>query len=77
MSPGFLDVMILLPSLIDGHLKGGLFLEVKTMKGRASPQQKDWIERLNFYGYHAQIARGADEMMKLTEGWISRSPFKQ
>lgn len=33
----------------------GLFIEMKTDKGRASKAQKWWIEKLNAAGYFAQV----------------------
>lgn len=36
----------------------GLFIELKTETGRASKEQKDWIEKLNANGYLAVICVG-------------------
>lgn len=39
----------------------GLFIELKTIKGRISDEQQDWIEKLNERGYCALVAYGFDE----------------
>lgn len=44
----------------------GMFLEVKTKKGKATPSQKKFIEDMRMEGYEAVIAYGADEAI----GWI-------
>ncbi|MES1926549.1 VRR-NUC domain-containing protein [Salinisphaera sp. T31B1] len=36
----------------------GLYVEMKTTKGRTSPEQRDWIERLQGEGYRAAVCRG-------------------
>lgn len=36
----------------------GLYVEMKTAKGRTSPPQRDWIERLQAEGYRAVVCRG-------------------
>lgn len=38
----------------------GLAIELKSMTGYASRDQKDWIERLRDNGYRAEVCRGAD-----------------
>lgn len=75
MSPGFPDVSILLPSVYEGKMKGGLFLEFKTLKGQLSITQKEWIERLNKYGYVAEVVRSFDKAWDRTTEWIANSPF--
>ena len=39
----------------------GLFVEMKTQVGHASPEQKDWLKALALQGYCAVICKGADE----------------
>lgn len=33
----------------------GFFIELKSKKGRVSPEQKDWIKKLNEAGYRVEI----------------------
>lgn len=57
VAQGVPDLFIPTPS----HGFHGFFIEMKTQKGRASKEQKDWIEFLRLQGYHAIIAKGWDE----------------
>lgn len=41
----------------------GLAIEVKTPNGRASPEQKEWIAKLNSRGWSAHITHGLDEAL--------------
>lgn len=48
----------------------GLFIEMKTDKGRASDTQKWWIERLNAAGYFAQVCHGWEAAVDLLERYL-------
>lgn len=39
----------------------GLFIEMKTEKGRLDPKQKRWIEILEAFGYKCVVAHGWEE----------------
>lgn len=41
--------------------KHGLFIEMKTPKGRATPQQRDWLEFLSEKGYEAVLCYGWED----------------
>ena len=57
---------IFLPVPRDGF--HGLWIEMKRVKGgKVSPEQKEWIEILNSYGYFAIVCRGADEAIHALE----------
>lgn len=56
VSPGYPDIILDYPS--QGY--HGLRIELKSMTGYASREQKDWIERLRANGYRAEVCRGAD-----------------
>ena len=43
----------------------GLALEIKTIKGRATKEQKEWIKNLNDRGYFAAVCTGFDEFEKV------------
>jgi hypothetical protein len=45
----------------------GLFVEMKSASGRASDEQKYWIEKLNNQGYMAVIAKGHSEAIRFVE----------
>lgn len=49
----------------------GLFIEMKTDTGRASPAQKWWIERLNAAGYFAEVCHGWESAVRTLEWYLS------
>ena len=51
---GFPDLQLNLPR--GGY--AGLFIELKTLVGRTSPEQKEWLERLNAGGNRAVVCKG-------------------
>ena len=67
-----------------GHLKGypdlfiavakggyyGLFIEMKTKKGKASNEQEEIIKKLNQEGYYAIICYGFDNAMKTINDYM-------
>jgi hypothetical protein len=52
--------------------KHGLFLEMKRVKpkGRLTPNQKDWLERLSAAGYHCAVAYGCDHALTLLDEYL-------
>ena len=53
---GIPDLLIYTPS---GD-KIGLALELKTLTGRPSPEQKEWVKTLTDFGWSASIVKGYD-----------------
>jgi hypothetical protein len=49
----------------------GLFIELKTLTGRASPEQKYWIERLNAAGNYAMVCKGWLSAKETIESYLS------
>lgn len=49
----------------------GLFIEMKSEKGKISENQQKWIDRLNEQGYLAVVAFGLDEAKKAVEGYLN------
>ena len=61
------------PDLQITEAKGGyfgLFLELKTNKGRATKDQKEWIKDLTNRGYKALIVKGIDECIKAIDNYM-------
>ena len=56
-SKGVPDMLIYEPR----GMYAGLAIEVKTEKGRASDEQKEWIRQLNSKGWRAEICKGFEE----------------
>jgi hypothetical protein len=48
----------------------GLFIEIKTEKGRATKSQKEWIKALNERGYKAVICKGFEECKKEIDKYL-------
>lgn len=49
----------------------GLFIEVKSKIGRASPEQKAFIQRMRDVGYRAEICHGADQVINTMKDYIN------
>ena len=74
-------------SLRNGYVKGfpdlfiyearggyhGLAIEIKTIKGRATKEQKEWIEALNERGYKAEVVKGLPEILNCIDAYLKRS----
>lgn len=67
MAPGFPDLALLIPR--NGF--HGLFIELKSAKGKVSNAQKVWIERLRNQGYKAEVCFGLDLAMKVTDEYLT------
>jgi hypothetical protein len=48
-----------------------LFIELKTDKGIASKEQKEWIKQLNKRGYYASICKGFLEAQKVIDDYFA------
>ena len=53
--------------------KFGLFIEIKTIKGRPTSVQKEWINDLNIRGYHAEICKGLPAIVKCIDEYLSKT----
>lgn len=49
----------------------GLFIEMKTAEGRATKEQRWWIEHLSAAGYFAQVCHGWEAAVALLEWYLS------
>ena len=67
MKPGFPDLLILEPR---GKYHG-LAIEMKSLKGRASADQKDWLKRLHEKGYATALCYGADAAIQVINKYRS------
>lgn len=55
----------------------GLFIELKTIKGRATDVQRDWINDLNDRGYYAEICKGLPATIKTIETYMEQQETKR
>ena len=71
-SRGFPDLQIC--EARGGHF--GLFIELKTLKGRPTAVQRDWINDLNDRGYCAEICKGLDDSLSAIDNYMSKGITK-
>jgi hypothetical protein len=63
---GIPDIFVAIPR----GIHNGLFIEMKSLKGRLSEAQKEYLERLNKQGYIAQACYGFEAAKALTESYL-------
>lgn len=49
----------------------GLYIELKTLTGYASKEQKQWVERLREQGYRAEVCRGWVQAWRVIREYLS------
>ena len=54
----------------------GLALEIKTIKGRATKEQKEWIAALQKRNYKAEICKGLPAILQLIDDYLSKDKTK-
>jgi len=67
--PGVLDIFCSFPG--GGH--HGLYIEMKSLTGYPSREQRAWIAESVRLGYHAACCRGAGEAMKVWREYVEAS----
>ena len=65
--PGVPDY--LLPVQRGEHV--GLAIELKTAKGRTSPEQREWLAHLTQEGWMATVARGWEQAWDVTRDYLA------
>lgn len=68
---GVPDLFLALPSVDCG----GLWIEMKAEKGKASQEQLEYLERLSGVGYEAHLCKGADAAIHVISEYMVR--YKQ
>ena len=66
LKKGFPDLFIIRPC---GKYHG-LFIEMKSIRGTATLEQKEWIIKLNSLGYKAVICRGFEAAKETIDKYI-------
>ena len=74
-SKGFPDLFVYEPSPCGKY--HGLALEIKTLKGRATKEQKEWIEALNERGYKAVIVKGLPDILNCIDSYFNHQSMDQ
>jgi hypothetical protein len=74
LTPGFPDLQLLIPGALrsDGKISPGLFLELKTVKGRVSEVQKEYHDKLSNQDYTVVICRSFYEAVDWIKSYLSR-----
>ena len=73
---GVADLILLVPRWFttwrreQGCLCAGLCIEMKTAKGRQSPEQKEWQARVEKMGYEYAVCRSLDEFINTIENYL-------
>lgn len=72
LKKGFPDLSLLVPKYYNGIVEYfGLFIELKADKTkRLSKEQKEWLDKLNRYGYKAVRCNGADEAISVIKKYL-------
>lgn len=68
VTKGVSDLFLALPN----GKYAGLWIEMKTMKGRASKEQLEWIERMKEVGYEAVVCKGHEEAIQVLEEYLGQ-----
>ena len=76
-SKGFPDLFLYESRTMNGITYHGLALEIKTIKGRATKEQKEWIEALNERGYKAVIVKGLPDILKCIDSYFNHQSMDQ
>lgn len=67
MAKGFPDLGLLVPN----KKYAGLFIELKADKTKSmTKEQKEWLEKLNSYGYKAVRCNGSEEAIQIIKRYL-------
>ena len=68
---GVADLFLAYPSKNDaGSIIHGLFIEIKTSKGKLTEHQEDFGQRVWLIGYDYEVCRSLDEFMKVVRNYL-------
>lgn len=66
VTAGVSDILFLFPS----HGYHGLCIEMKTEKGRLSPEQKQWKKKVETQGYKHAVCRSLDAFIETVNEYL-------
>lgn len=70
-SKGFPDLFVYESRTINGITYHGLAIEIKTIKGTATKEQKEWIAALQKRNYRAEICKGLPAILELIDEYLN------
>ena len=70
-SKGFPDLFVYESRTINGITYHGLAIEIKTIKGTATKEQKEWIAALQKRNYKAEICKGLPAILELIDEYLN------
>lgn len=78
--PGVADLILFVPKyrMTDDvratfEIKHALCIEMKTAKGRQSPEQKVWQAKVEVQGYKYAVCHSIEEFMAVVNGYLTQS----
>jgi len=66
LKKGVSDLFLAIPA----SNSAGLWIEVKTIKGKISESQEEWLRLMNFAGYGTALIRSVDEGIKTIKNYL-------
>ena len=79
VTPGVADLLLLVPQWYttwrgyEGCLYAGLCIEMKTPKGRQSPEQKVWQYNVEGVGYKYSVCHSIEEFVDTINNYLNRN----
>lgn len=67
---GVPDLFLPYPAKVGENNFPGLFIEMKTKKGKPTDKQKQWLEHLTQNGYYTAICHSADEAINTIKHYL-------
>lgn len=74
---GIPDIFLPVPTMMSGCMQHGLFIEMKSAKGRLSPEQKDKGMRLLAQGYDVAVCYSWTEAAKKIADYLGLPELKR
>lgn len=69
---GYPDLQLCMPKIdTQGALRPGLFVEMKTQRGRLSTEQKEVKELLESQGYLVEVCRSSEEAIEVIKSYVA------
>jgi hypothetical protein len=67
---GFPDLQVTESRIVEGVRYYGLFIELKTKRGRITKEQQQWIDDLNERGYYAVCCKGIESAINIVDCYL-------